>query len=263
MRVAASCPQNAERGCPVAHGAVLVLDPATGRPEALPEGGALAAIRTGAASALATDLLARSSSRALAILGTGVQARTRVEGVCRVRTIEMVRVHGRDPSSTPRFVTALAGCGPLPDAVVIERTPGGAVGSADIVCTATSSSTPVFADRELPPGVHINCVGSVSTPMAGIPHKTIARALLVVDSRAAALGEAGDVTRAIAQGAITAGHVHADLGELVPGGVEGRTSSDQVTVFKSVGLPVQDTVAAVIALRRAKEEGTGREVRWT
>ncbi len=263
VRVTASCPQNAERGWPVVQGAVLLLDPATGRPEALVEGGALAAIRTGAASALATDLLARRSSRTLAIFGTGVQARTLVEGVCRVRKIETVRVYGRDPSSTRRFVTALAGCGPVPDKVVIERTPGGALGSADIVCTATSSSTPVFADRELPPGAHINGVGSVSPSTAEIPHRTIARALLVVDSRAAALAEAGDVIQAIAQGAITSGHIHADLGELVLGRIEGRTSSDQVTVFKSVGLPVQDTVAATIALRRAKEKGIGREVRWT
>ena len=263
VRVAASCPQNAERGWPVVQGAVLLLDPATGRPEAQLEGGALAAIRTGATSALATDLLARRSSRTLAILGTGVQARTQVEGVCRVRTIETVRVYGRDSSSTRRFATALAGRWPVPDEVVIERTPGGAVGSADIVCAATSSSTPVFADRELPPGVHINGVGSVSTETAEIPYRTIARALLVVDSRAAALGVAGDVIRAIAQGAITAGHIHADLGELVLGRIEGRTSSDQVTVFKSVGLPVQDTVAATIALTRAKEKGIGREVRWT
>ena len=263
VRVATSCPRNAERGWPVAQGAVLLLDPATGRPEALLEGGALAAIRTGAASALATDLLARRSSRTLAVLGTGVQARTQVEGVCRVRKIETVRVYGRDPSSTRRFATALAGRGPVPGEVTIERTPGGAIGSADIVCTATSSSTPVFADRELPPGVHINGVGSVSSSTAEIPHRTIARALLVVDSRAAALAEAGDLIQAIAQGAITSGHIHADLGELVLGRVEGRTSSDQVTVFKSVGLPVQDTVAAAIALRRAKEKGIGREVRWT
>lgn len=131
----------------------------------MPEGGALAAIRTGATSALATDLIARRSSGALAILGTGVQARTQVEGVSRVRMIESVRVHGRDPSSTHRFMTALAGCGPVRDAVVIERTPGGAFGSADIVCTATSSSTPVFTGRELPPGALTNGVGSVSTPM--------------------------------------------------------------------------------------------------
>lgn len=263
VRIAASCPGNAERGWPIAQAAVLLLDPATGRPEALLEGGALAAIRTGATSAVATDLLARRSSRTLAVLGTGVQARTQVEAVCRVRPIETVRVYGRDPNSARRFAAEVAGRGPVPEKVVIEKTPGAAVGSADVICTATSSSTPVFADRELPPGVHINGVGSVSPATAEIPHRTIARALLVVDSRAAALAEAGDVIQAIAQGTITPGHIHAELGELVLGRVEGRTSSDQVTVFKSVGLPVQDTVAAAIALKRAREKEIGREVRWT
>jgi ornithine cyclodeaminase len=263
VRVTTRYPANAEQGRPVGQAAVLLLDPATGRPEALLEGGALAAIETGATSAVATDLLARRSSRTLAVLGTGVQARTQVEAVCHVRAIETVQVYGRDHSSARRFAAEIAGRGPVPQEVVIQRTPAAAIGSADVVCTATSSSTPVFADRELIPGVHINGVGSVTPAAAEIPHRTIARALLVVDSRMAALADAGDVIQAIAQGAITPEHIHAELGELVLGRVEGRTSSEQVTVFKSVGLPVQDTVAAAIALKRAREQEIGREVRWT
>lgn len=262
VRVATTVPGNAERGAPSTHSAVLLLDPATGTPEALLEGNAVAAIRTGATSAVATDLLARRSARTLAVLGTGVQARTQVEAVCRVRRIERVLVYGRDPSSARRFAAEMAGQGSVPQEVVIERTPAAAVGSADVVCAATSSATPVFADRELHNGVHINGVGSVSPQTAEIPRRTIARALLVVDSREAALAEAGDVVQAIAQGTIAPGHIHAELGELVLGRCTGRTSPDQVTVFKSVGLPAQDIVAAAIALKRARSEGIGREVRW-
>lgn len=262
VRIETPRPGTPGPGRPAGQTAVLLLDPATGHPEALLEGEALGAIRTGATSAVATDLLARRSSRTLAVLGTGVQARTQVLGVCRVRPIETVRVYGRDPDSVRRFAAGVTGLVQSPVEVVVEKTPGAAVGRADVVCTATSSSTPVFADRELRAGVHINGVGSVSPSMAEIPHRTIARALLVVDDRGSALAAAGDVIQAIEQGAITADHIHGALGELLLGRIGGRSSPDQVTVFKSVGLAMQDVVAASLAYQRAASRGIGREVRW-
>ena len=171
VRVATRSPADPEQGSPASHAALLLIDPATGRPEALLEGGAISTIRTGATSAVATEMLARRSSRTLAILGTGVQARTQVEAVCHVRAIERVLVYGRDYASARRFAAEIAGRGPVPQDVVVERSPAAAVGSADVVCTATSSSTPVFADRELLPGVHINGVGSV-TPGASPRSRT-------------------------------------------------------------------------------------------
>ncbi len=262
FRLTTLYPENSARGLPITQGAVLLVDPATGTPEALVEAGALTAIRTGATSAVATDLLARRSARRLTIFGTGVQARTQVAAVCHVREIESVRVYGRDSSSTRAFVTEMAGRGRIPRDIQVAKTPAEAVARADIICTATTSSTPVFADRDLRDGVHINGIGSYSPLTAEIPHRTLARSLLVVDSRASALAEAGDLIQAIAQGAITPDHIRAELGDLVLGRAEGRTSPDQVTVFKSVGLAVQDAVAASIALKNARAGEIGRECRW-
>ena len=262
LRLATTWPENPGRGRPVDQGAVLLVDPSTGTPDALVEAGSLSAVRTGATSAVATDLLSRRSARTLAVIGTGVQARTQVEGVCHVRAIESVHVYGRDPSSTRAFISEMAGRGCVPQEVIAAKTPAAAITGADIVCTATTSSTPVFADRDLDDGVHINGIGSFSPIAAEIPHRTLARALLVVDSRAAALSAAGDLVQAIAKGVITPDHVYAELGELVVGRVPGRTSPEQVTVFKSVGIAVQDTVAASIALKNARAGEIGRECRW-
>ena len=257
-----SWPENPVQGRPVGQGAVLLVDPATGAPDALVDAGSLSAVRTGATSAVATDLLARRSARTLAVIGTGVQARTQVEGICHVRTIDSVHVYGRDPSSIRTFISEMAGQGRIPREVIAAKTPAAAIAGADIICTATTSSTPVFADRDLQDGVHINGIGSFSPSTAEIPHRTLARALVVVDSRTAALSDAGDLVQAIARGAITADHIRAELGELVVGRVQGRTSPEQVTVFKSVGLAVQDTVAASIALKNARAGEIGRECRW-
>ncbi len=260
--LATTWPDNPARGRPVSQGAVLLVDPSTGTPDGLVEASSLSAVRTGATSAVATDLLARRSARTLAVIGTGVQARTQVEGVCHVREIESVRVYGRDPASIRAFITEMAGRGRVPREVIAAKTPAAAITGADIVCTATTSSTPVFADRDLGDGVHVNGIGSFSPFAAEIPHRTIARALLVVDSRTAALADAGDLVQAISRGAITPGHVYAELGELVVGRVQGRTSPEQVTVFKSVGIAVQDMVAAGIAVKNARAGEIGRECRW-
>lgn len=262
FRLTTVYPDNAGRGRPVIQGAVLLVDPVTGALEALVEGGALTAIRTGATSAVATDLLARRSARTLTVFGTGVQARTQVAAICHVREIESVRVYGRDSSSLRAFVSEMAGRGRVPPDIQVAKTPAEAVARADIICTATTSSTPVFADRDLRTGVHINGIGSYSPLTAEIPHRTLARSLLVVDSRSSALTEAGDLIQAIAQGVITPEHIRAELGDLVLGRVEGRSAPDQITVFKSVGIAVQDAVAASIALKNARAGEIGRECPW-
>jgi len=159
-------------------------------------------------------------------------------------------------------VSETAGRGRVPPDVQVAKTPAEAVARADIICTATTSSTPVFADRDLRTGVHINGIGSYSPLTAEIPHRTLARSLLVVDSRSSALAEAGDLIQAIAQGVITPEHIRAELGDLVLGRVEGRSAPDQITVFKSVGIAVQDAVAASIALKNARAGEIGRECPW-
>ena len=254
--------RNAERGLARVQAAVLVLEAETGRPVALLEGAALTAIRTGAASGAATDLMARTDSRTAAILGAGVEARTQLEAVCTVRPIETVWVYDPAAGAVEALIGEMAGRGPVPADVRHAADAREAVTGADIVCAATTSHTPVFADADLKPGAHVNAIGSYQPHVQEVPPETVVRARVVVDSRRTALAETGDLIQPIRAGLITADHVRAELGELVLGRAKGRTSQDQITLFKAVGVAVQDAVAARAALARAEQQGLGQRVRW-
>ena len=281
VKVVSLFDRNAGRGLPRIQSAVLVLSPDTGQPLALLEGAALTAIRTGAASGLATDLLARPRVRTAAMLGAGVQARTQLQAVCAVRPIETVWVYDPDPAAVEAFIldmVAAARLRPLPPATARAvpvpgwpaaatdirpaSTPRQAVAEADVICAATTSRTPVFADTDLAAGVHINAVGSYQPDVREVPTETVVRARVFVDSREAALHEAGDLIQPIRQGAITADHILAELGELVLGRAAGRSCAADVTLFKAVGVAVQDAVAAMAALDRAMRLGIGQTVSW-
>jgi len=262
VKVASLFDGNPGRGLARIQAAVVAFEPTTGRPVALLEGATLTAIRTGAASGAATDLLARPRSRTVAVFGAGVQARAQLEAVCTVRRIEAVRVCDPRPGAAEAFANELAGREPIPDDVRPAATPAETLDDADIVCAATSSVTPVFADADLKDGAHVNAVGSHQPHVQEIPPETVVRARVIVDDRQAALEEAGDLLQPIRKGLITADHVRADLGELVLGRGIGRQSDDQITLFKSVGLAVQDALAARAALRRAERVGLGRQVSW-
>ena len=262
VKVVSVFPHNVERGLPLIHAAVLVLEANTGRPLALLEGGTLTAIRTGAASGAATDVLARPDSRVLAVFGAGAQGRTQIEAVCTVRPIERVWLFDLDRARAEALAAEVAGKGPVPTDVRVAASPREAVAEADVVCTATTSTTPVFADEDLKPGVHINGIGAYTPEMVEVPPDTVARALVVVDSRQAALAEAGDLIQPLRAGRITEAHIHAELGEILLGRKPGRTSPEQITFFKSVGVAVQDALTARVALRNALEEGLGQRVTW-
>lgn len=262
VKVVSLFDRNAERGLARIQAAVLVLEADTGRPVALLQGATLTAIRTGAASGAATDLMARPDSRTVAILGAGVQARVQLEAVCTVRPIETVRVYDPLEGAVASLVDEMAGRSPIPADVRAASDAREAVAEADVVCAATTSRTPVFCDADLKAGVHVNAVGSYQPDVQEVPAETVVRARLVVDSRHAALAETGDLIRPIRDGLITADHVRAELGELVLGRAKGRTSDEQVTLFKAVGVAVQDAVAARAALKRAEQLGLGQQVRW-
>ncbi|MFW6163451.1 MAG: ornithine cyclodeaminase family protein [Planctomycetota bacterium] len=253
---------NPERGLARIQVAVLAFDPETGRPLALLEGATLTALRTGAASGAATDLLARPDSRAVGVLGAGAQARTQLEAVCTVRHIETVRVYDPRPGAAEAFRAEMAGHGPVPADVRAAPSPREAVAEADILCAATTAREPAFDDADLPPGTHINAIGSYQPDVQELPAATVARALVIVDSREAALEETGDLIQPIRQGLFGPDHIHAELGELVLGRASGRTSPEQLTVFKSVGVAVQDAAAARAALSEARRLGLGQTVRW-
>ncbi|NLF64039.1 MAG: ornithine cyclodeaminase family protein [Chloroflexi bacterium] len=257
VKAVAVYPRNAQRGLPTIHGVVLVFEASSGRPVALLEGGALTAIRTGAASGAATDLLARPDAGVAAIIGSGVQARTQLEAVCAVRPIQEVRVYSTNPEQAEQFAREMSGQGAIPSCVVVAADADSAVQGADVVCTATTSFTPVFSASALSSGCHVNAVGSFRPDMQEIPTETVRQARLVVDQREAVLAEAGDVIIPLQQGAIDESHIHAELGAIASGQATGREDARQITLFKSVGLAVQDAVAASVALERAEAEGLG------
>jgi ornithine cyclodeaminase len=262
VKVVSVFPHNTVRGLATVFGVVLLLEADSGRPLALLEGGSLTALRTGAASGVATELLSRPGSEVAAVFGAGVQARTQLEAVCAVRPIRKAWIYSRTPSRAAALAAEMAGQGDIPGDLRVATAAMEAVAEADVVCTATTSSQPVFADTDLKPGVHINAVGAYTPQMREVPGATVRRALVVVDARAAALAEAGDLLIPIREGLIGANHIHAELGEIVLGRQPGRTAEGQVTVFKSVGLAVQDALAATTAYQNARAMGLGHQVPW-
>lgn len=246
--------RNRARGLPLIRSLVLLSDGDDGRPLALLEGATLTALRTGAASGLATDLLARPDAASVALIGGGIQARTQLEAVCCVRRIRQVRVYDRDPGTAGRLADEMRRPGLAVEAVA---SPAAALREADIVCTATTSKEPVFEDRDVAPGTHINAIGIFQPDRAEVPAETVRRARVVVDHLASAHEEAGDLLLPLRAGMIVEDHIAAELGPLLLGEVEGRTSPGQVTLFKSVGVAIQDLCAAARALNAARRMGIG------
>jgi ornithine cyclodeaminase/alanine dehydrogenase-like protein (mu-crystallin family) len=248
------------RSLPSIAALVLLFDAGDGRPLALMDGGYLTALRTGAASGLATRLLARDGARGLALFGAGAQALAQVWAVCEARPIERVWLVNRTREHAERLADALRSFGPpIPGGIQIAADAASALAEADVVCCATSSPTPLFADDAIRAGTHINGIGAFLPTMQEVPVATVARARVVVDQRAAAWAEAGDLIIPREQGLIKEGHVVAELGEVVLGRVPGRTDAGEITLFKSVGLAVQDVAVARVAYKRARALGLGSE----
>lgn len=242
--------------------AVIVLAPDTGRPVALLEGATLTAIRTAAASGLATDLLARPDSSTLAVFGSGVQARSHIIAMSAVRPIRMIRIFSRNASNAQLLVDELqANVGTTQD-IVLAKSPRQTVEGADVICATTSSQDSVFDATDVAAGTHINAIGSYTPTAREIPAETIVRARVYVDSREAAWSEAGDLIQPFQSGLINRHHVVAELGELISTPKLGRQNNFDVTVFKSVGIAVQDAVAARFAIYNAKRMKMGTEVDW-
>jgi alanine dehydrogenase len=249
---------NAQRGLPRIQALVCLFDGATGTPRAVLDGTSLTALRTGAASGLATDLLARSSASAVAILGAGVQARTQLDAMFAVRPIDSVKVYDPLPATAQAFAAEMSAR--LETDVQAVSTPRAAVTEADIVCTATVSAVPVFDDTDIAAGTHINAVGSYKPDVQEIPAETVRRARVVVDQRESALAETGDLIIPLQQGSMAETDIHAELGEILMGKAVGRTSDNLVTLFKSVGVAIQDLAAATCALARAEARQLGTVV---
>ncbi len=253
---------NPQNNLPLIYATVLVMEASTGKPVALLEGNSLTAIRTGAGSGLATDVLSRADSHVAAIFGAGVQARTQLEATCTVRKIEQVWIYNSNRERAEKLIAEMAGVGPIPKDIRIAKSSEEAVRNADIICTATTSLTPVFDDADLKPGAHVSAVGSYTPQMQEIPSQTVKRARVVVDSLSATLAETGDFLIPIAAGLIKTEEINIELGEILVGRIPARTSPHEITLFKSVGIAVQDAMAAQCALENAQKSGIGQIIHW-
>jgi len=283
---------NAARGMPSHLASILLLDPETGALQALLDGRFITEARTAAVSAVSSRLLARKTSKSLAIIGSGVQARSHLEALSRVHTLRQVTVWspnklhrdafveeaktsaGSDPrltleaktstGSDPRLTQeARTSTGsdpglPRPNITAVDHA-GEAVVGADIIVLVTSSPVPVLEDGWVKPGAHVISVGACRPSQREMDPALVARARLFVDSRGAALVESGDVVLGIQEGRFGPDHIVAELGQLVTGAA-GRRSDSEVTIFKSLGLAVEDVTAAQLAYRRAVERGIGQEL---
>ena len=245
-------PDNPTRGLDPHQGGVLVHDGESGQLRALLNASAVTEIRTAAVSAVATKLLARSGARTVAILGAGVQARSHVEAMRTVLPGAAVRIWSRAPERAAAFAGEV-GAELAPSAEA-------ALAGADVVCTTTSAREPIVRREWLAPGTHVNAVGSSVPTARELDAATVAAAALFADRRESLFNEGGDYLFATREAGIGPEHVRAELGELLAGTGEGRRSDDELTVFKSLGLAVEDLAAAELCLERAAARGLGTEV---
>ncbi|MCC6297767.1 MAG: hypothetical protein IT314_00600 [Anaerolineales bacterium] len=262
VKVVSLYPSNPPRGLAYIQAAVLVFDPETGRAIALLEGSALTAIRTGAGSGAAIDILARKDSKIVAIFGAGPQGKTQLEAACSARDIETAFIYNPTTSKAEAFATEMAGQGKIPKDIRVAKAPREAIQNADIICTATGSMEPIFDDKDVKVGTHISAIGAYTPEMQELPIETVARSRIVVDSRSTVMEEAGDIVKALKAGLITEANIHAELGEIVLGKKSGRQTDDEITFFKSVGNAVQDAAAADAALKNAHAIKLGVEVEF-
>ncbi|MCC5868276.1 MAG: ornithine cyclodeaminase family protein [Gammaproteobacteria bacterium] len=239
-------------------GMVIVFDTNEGLPQAIMEGGTLTEIRTAAASALATKALAREDAGVLAILGTGAQAERHALAIPVVRPIRELRLWGRTAATAQGLAERLS---PTLDAkITVCSSAEHAVRGADIICTTTSSTTPVLHGDWLSEGAHVNLVGAAVASSAEADNRCLQRARIYVDSRSAAAAEAGELRNALAAGLIDDSAIIGEIGELLLGRIHGRVASTDITLYKSLGMAAQDLAAASAALEGAKSLGLGFEL---
>jgi alanine dehydrogenase len=238
-------------------GTVMLFDSSNGALLAIVDATELTAIRTAAASGVATDALARPDSSVVAILGSGTQAATHIDAMCAVRPIREVRIWSRDPSNAERLVAAKQDSA---SHVRATATVAEAVAGADIVCTTTASRSPVLIGQLLEPGMHINAVGACVPSARELDGEAVTRCQMIVDSRASALAESGDFLLAKAEGLVDDRDIVAELGEVLIGAAVGRKEASQITLFNSLGLAVEDVAAAHSVYRSALKAGVGTSI---
>lgn len=251
---------NRDKDLPTISAMVCLLDESTGAPMAIISGAYLTALRTGAVSGAATDLLARDDARNLVVIGAGAQGVTQAAAVAAVRPIEKITVVDLSEDSLERYRGQIAEDWPELLDRLETSSDASVVAQADVICTATTSRKPVFSDRDVKPGMHINAIGAFTPEMQELPEETVARATIVVDQVEAVLEEAGDFIIPINKGTLERRRIERELGQIVAEEAPGRTTVDEITLFKSVGNAVQDVTVARLAVERAIDTGAGQQV---
>lgn len=241
-------------GQPTHQGMVVLFDASDGAPTAILDAHAITAIRTAAASAVATDLLARADAHRLLLLGYGDQAATHLEAIGLVRDISRVTVWGRDPAKA----AALA----APYDIAIASSIADAVKDVDIVCSLTAADRPILFGRDLPPGLHINAVGASLPSVAELDGEAVARSRFFTDYRASAEALAGEYRLAVAAGLIEPDHLLGEIGAVINGTLVGRRAADDITCFKSLGMAAEDLIAAQLVLTRAEQRDIGTMIQF-
>ena len=247
---------NAARGLPSHLATIVLQDPETGALQAVIDGRYITEARTAAVSAASAKHLARADARVLAVLGTGVQARSHIEALTRVRRFEELRIWGRDAGRVRALMEELGR--EAPARVIAAASPHAAAEGADVIALVTASREPVLARASVRDGAHICAVGACRPDQREMDTALVRDARVFVDSRAGALAEAGDLVIPIGEGAIDAAHIAGELGDVFGGRIPGRRSAAEITIFKSLGMAVEDVAAARLAFERASERGLGR-----
>jgi ornithine cyclodeaminase/alanine dehydrogenase-like protein (mu-crystallin family) len=250
--------KNALRGLPTHLATIILLDPETGALMAIMDGRYITEARTAAVSAVSLECLASSTAQTLAILGSGVQAHSHVLALCHVRRFTRIRAWSPTRAHLLKFVEN-AGSEATAEIEAADSAET-AVRGADVIVLATSAPAPVINDAWVEAGAHVISLGGIRGNLREMDPALVARASLFVDSRAAAIVEAGDIVLGVSEGRFTEDHIRAELGEVADGRAPGRRSAKEVTIFKSLGLAVEDVAAADLAYRRARERGVGREI---
>lgn len=251
-------PRNPEKGLPLIHGLYLLYDPTTGSPLALMDGIYLTGVRTGAASAVATKYLSRKDSKALGIIGTGVQAGFQLMAILAVRAVEVCYLFDTIEDKARRFVQDYSGR--LGVKLETLSSADEVVGKSDVVVTATTCPTPVFSGSSVRKGTHLNVIGAFTPETREVDSETVKRASIFVDSYEGALSEAGDLLIPMREGVISRHDIRAELSEIVSGMKPARKTDDEITLFKSVGLAIEDAATAGLAYEKVLRRDIGTQI---
>ena len=258
MKVVTYFQDNPKRGLPAILATIMLFSAETGELIAVMDGGYITAIRTACASALATQALANPGGTTLGILGAGVQARAHIEALARVRELKRIKIFSPSGVSAATIKQEMEKA--LSLSIEVAQTAEAVVRDSDLLVTVTTAKEPIVQAAWLKPGVHVNAVGSHRPDLREIDGATLARAKVVVDSRDAIMAECGDILLALKEKSVSENVIHGEIGEVLAGTKPGRTSADEITLYKSVGIAIQDVATADLVYRKALERKVGTNV---